>query len=78
MSLSFARLEWLNFEKISVISYVTGAMMGTFVMLYVYIFFFDKIKNSRMTSSKSMNNMIGIITAIIALITLYNILKDSL
>ena len=77
ISLSLARLEWMSFNKLSIFSYVTGAVMGTFVMLYVYMFFFDKIKNSSMTSPKNMNYIIGIITAIIALITLYNIIKVS-
>jgi len=77
MCLSFGGFGWMSFDKLSIFSYVTGAMMGTFVMLYVYIFFFDKIKNSRVTSPKQMNKIIGIITAIVALITLYNILKNS-
>jgi len=50
--------------------------MGTFVMLYFYIFFFDKIKNKSLTSQKSMNYIIGGITGVISIITLINIIKE--
>ena len=76
MTITIASFGWMNFEKISIISYVTGAAMGTFVMLYLYIFFFDKIKNKKLTSQKSMNYIIGTITGIIAGVTLINILME--
>jgi uncharacterized membrane protein len=66
----------LTFETYSVISYVAGATTGTFVMLYIYIFFFDRIKNEKLTSQKSMNYIIGTITGVIAIVTLINIIKD--
>ena len=59
-----------------IISYVSGAVSGTFVMLYVYIFFFDKIKNKNLTSQKNMNYIIGTITGIIAIVTLINVLRE--
>lgn len=76
MTITLASFGWLDFDKTSIITYVTGAVMGTFVMLYVYIFFFDKIKNTAMTSQKNMNYIIGGITGLVALVTLINILKE--
>lgn len=76
MTITLASFGWMDFEKTNIITYVTGAAMGTFVMLYFYIFFFDKIKDKKITSQKSMNYSIGIITGIVALITLINILKE--
>ena len=76
MTITFASFGWLNFEKTSIITYVTGAVMGTFVMLYVYIFFFDRIKNNPFTSQKNMNYVIGSITGLVALVTFFSILKD--
>ena len=76
MTVTLASIGWLNFEQTSIISYVAGAGMGTFVMLYVYIFFFDKIKSKSFTSQKSMNYIIGGITGIISIVTLINIIKD--
>jgi threonine/homoserine/homoserine lactone efflux protein len=76
MTITLASFGWLSFDTTSVFSYVSGVAMGTFIMLYIYIFFFDRIKNKKMTSQKNMNYMIGIITGVIALFTLINILKD--
>jgi len=76
MTTTLASWGWLTFENTIIISYVAGAAMGTFVMLYVYIFFFDKIKGRNFTSQKGMNYSIGIISGIIAVITLISILKE--
>lgn len=76
MTITLASFGWLDFDRTSIITYVTGAVMGTFVMLYIYIFFFDKIKTSPMTSQKNMNYIIGGITGLVALVTLINILKE--
>ena len=76
MTITLASFGWIDFSQISIISYVAGAVMGTFVMLYVYIFFFDKIKDKSISSQKSMNYLIGGITGIISIITLINIIKE--
>jgi threonine/homoserine/homoserine lactone efflux protein len=76
MTITLVSFGWLNFEKVSIITYVTGAATGTFVVLYFYIFFFDKIKDRAFTSQKSMNYIVGIITGIVALITFINILRE--
>lgn len=76
MTITLASFGWLNFERINIISYVAGAVSGTFVMLYMYIFFFDKIKSRQFTSQKSMNYIIGGITGIISVVTLVNIIKE--
>ena len=76
MSITLASFGLLGFDGTSIMSYVAGASMGTFAMLYVYIFFFDKIKSQKITSHKNMNLSIGVITGIVALITLINVLKE--
>jgi threonine/homoserine/homoserine lactone efflux protein len=76
MTITLASFGVMDFERLSIVTYVTGAATGTFVMLYVYIFFFDKIKKRPFTSQRSMNYIIGTITGIVALITFINILKD--
>ncbi|HMC02185.1 MAG TPA: LysE family transporter [Flavobacteriaceae bacterium] len=76
MSITLAGFGWLTFDKIDIASYVAGAATGTFVMLYIYIFFFDKIKDKSFTSQKNMNYIIGSITTIISIITLVNIIKE--
>lgn len=76
MTITLASFGLMDFERTNIITYVTGASMGTFVMLYFYIFFFDKIKDRKFTSQKSMNYSIGIITGIVALVTFINILRE--
>ncbi|GAA4959973.1 LysE family transporter [Algibacter aquimarinus] len=76
MTITLASVGWLAFDKISIASYVSGTAMGTFVMLYMYIFFFDRIKEKKFTSQKSMNYVIGGITGIISIVTLINIIKE--
>lgn len=73
-TLATAGLMVLN--KISIFSYVAGAATGTFVMLYIYIFFFKRIKNKKIRSQKNINYSIGIITGVIAIFTLINIIKE--
>ena len=76
MSITLASFGWLDFSQISIISYVAGSGMGTFVMLYVYMFFFHKIKDKPIASQKSMNYLIGSITGIVSIVTLINIIKE--
>ena len=76
MTITLASFNWLDFDKTSIITYVAGAVMGTFVMLYMYIFFFNKIRGKRFTSQKNMNYVIGGVTGIISIITLINIVKE--
>ncbi|WP_299102265.1 LysE family transporter [uncultured Winogradskyella sp.] len=76
MTITLVSFGWMNFEKLSIVTYVTGAATGTFAMLYFYIFFFDRIKDRKFTSQKSMNLSIGIITGLVALITFINIIRE--
>lgn len=76
MIITLVSFGWMDFEKLSIVTYVTGASTGTFVVLYFYIFFFDKIKDKTFTSQKNMNYIIGSVTGIVALITFINIIKE--
>ena len=67
--------QLLSLDNLSIGSYIAGATSGTFIALYIYILFFDKIKSSKITSPKWMNYSIGIITAIVSITTLINILQ---
>jgi threonine/homoserine/homoserine lactone efflux protein len=68
--------QLLKLDNLSVGTYIAGATSGTFIALYIYILFFDNIKNSKITSPKWMNYCIGIITAIVSISTLVNILQS--
>ena len=76
MSITVAALGFLEFDNIGMLSYTFGAIMGTFVTLYIYVFFFEKINSQYIKSSRNMSRLIGIVTGVIALITLINIIRD--
>lgn len=76
LTITFASFGWLNFSQINILLYVLGASIGTFIMLYIYVIFFNKIKGKRLTSQKNMNLIIGSITGIIALVTFFKIVKN--
>jgi len=76
LAISFTSFNWIELNPIGITTYVAGAATGTFVMLYIYVFFFEKINIKKMKSQKGMNRSIGIITGIISIITLINIIKE--
>ncbi|TXD82567.1 lysine transporter LysE [Subsaximicrobium wynnwilliamsii] len=76
MTITIASFGWFVFDTTSIVTYCSGATTGTFVMLYMYMFFFDKIKARKLTSQRNMNRMIGAITCIIAIVTFINILME--
>ncbi|MCB4798518.1 LysE family transporter [Neotamlana laminarinivorans] len=75
MTITLASFGWLDFNPSSIIAYVLGTASGSFIVLYLYMTFFDKISEKKFTSQKNMNYIIGGVTAIIAIITLINIIK---
>ncbi|MEP3838161.1 MAG: LysE family transporter [Algibacter sp.] len=76
MTITLASFGWMTFEQTSIMAYVAGAATGTFVTLYLYIFFFDKIKGKAFTSQKNMNRIIGGITGVISIVTIINMIQD--
>ncbi|OUR98314.1 lysine transporter LysE [Flavobacteriales bacterium 33_180_T64] len=76
MTITIASFGWFVFDVTSILTYCSGAASGTFVMLYVYIFFFDKVKNKKFTSQNNMNYIIGAITGVVAGVTLINIIME--
>ena len=77
VAITIASFGWLEFNNNTGIgSYVAGASSGAFVALYIYMFFFEKVKGTKVTSQKGMNYLIGTITGLIAIVTFINILND--
>jgi threonine/homoserine/homoserine lactone efflux protein len=75
VSLSLASYGWFVFETFSIFIFVLGAVLGSFLVFYSYISFFSKIENKTDFFMRNMNKIIGSITGMIALITLFNIVK---
>ena len=64
-----------TFEMIHEFLFLTGVVLGSFMVFYYYICFFKRIESKTDFFFKNMNTIIGSITGIIALITLINIIK---
>ena len=75
ISISLASYKLFSFETTSIFIFVTGVVIGSFLVFYFYISFFNRIENKRDYLMKNMNTIIGSITGLIAIITLINIVK---
>lgn len=75
VSVTLASYKFFSFDALSIFSFAAGTVIGSFAVFYCYVVFFNKMKSKTDFFVKNMNFIIGIITAIIALITLINILK---
>ena len=71
---SLLSVQWIDMQRTSIGSYVAGASMGTFIALYIYILFFDNLKNNILVSPKNINYLISLVTLIVAIITFFNLL----
>lgn len=75
VSLYLASYGWFVFETLSIFVFVLGAVLGSLLVFYSYISFFSKIESKTDFFMQNMNKIIGSITGIIALFTLFNIVK---
>ncbi|WP_310555751.1 lysine transporter LysE [Flavobacterium sp.] len=75
VSVGLASFNYFTFDKISIYTFVSGAVLGSFGVFYAYIAFFKKIESKTDFIIKNMNTIIGSITGVVALVTLFNIIK---
>jgi len=75
VSISLASYHLFTFDITSILIFVNGVVIGSFLVFYFYISFFNKIESRRDFIMKNMNTIIGSITGLISLITLINIIK---
>ena len=75
ISVTFSTFGWFSFEQPGLWAAVIASGFGTFLMLAIYIQFF-KQKEENKRSSINMNYIIGLITAIISVITLIKIINS--
>ena len=74
VSVTLASFNIFTFNELSIYSLVFGVVLGSFSVFYCYVVFFDKLKTRTDFFIKNMNSLIGIITGIVALFTLFNVL----
>jgi threonine/homoserine/homoserine lactone efflux protein len=75
VSMTMASYELFDFEKVPIALFLLGVVLGSFTIFYCYICFFKKIESKTDFFFKNMNQIIGSITAIVALISLFNVVK---
>jgi threonine/homoserine/homoserine lactone efflux protein len=75
VSIILASYKLFLFDTISILIFVSGVVLGSFLVFYLYISFFNKIEGKRDYTMKNMNTIIGSITGLISIITLINIIK---
>jgi threonine/homoserine/homoserine lactone efflux protein len=75
LSISLASYQLFSFDTTSILIFVNGVLLGSFLVFYLYISFFDRMETKRDYIMRNMNTIIGSITGLISVITLINIIK---
>jgi threonine/homoserine/homoserine lactone efflux protein len=75
VSITLASYNLFVFDVVSIYSLVVGVVTGSFSVFYLYVLFFNKMKSKAEYFVNNMNKIIGIITGLIAVITLFNVIK---
>ena len=75
VSITLASFKLFSFDPTSIFIFVNGVILGSFLVFYCYISFFNKIENKTDYVTKNMNTIIGSITGLISMITLWNVIK---
>lgn len=75
ISITLASYGVFKFQIDHIFALVMGVVTGSFLVFYCYIAFFNRMKKNANATLENMNKIIGSITGIVALLTLYNILK---
>jgi len=75
ISITLASYNLFKFELLQEILFVFGVLLGSSIVFYLYVVFFNKMKSKADYFITNMNKMIGTITGIVALFTLFHLLK---
>ena len=75
ISITFSSFGWFTFNKPYLFPAALASAMGTFAVLIIYAWFF-RAKENQKPFRFNMNKILGIITAIIAVVTFLKILQN--
>lgn len=75
VSITLSSYDFFSFELLSVLTFVIGVVLGSSIVFYFYIQFFEKIESKADYILRNMNKIIGSITGLISAITLFNIIR---
>ncbi len=72
-SISIASSGYFHFEKYEIFYFVTGVVFGSFSVFYLYIVAFKFIEKKTTFLTKNINTIIGFITALMAVFTIFKL-----
>tara|TARA_R110000868_G_scaffold162453_1_gene393724 strand:- start:346 stop:984 length:639 start_codon:yes stop_codon:yes gene_type:complete len=75
ISVTLSSYGLFSFDTLTIFTFVSGVVLGSAFVFYCYIRFFQNIENKADYMLKNMNTIIGSITGIISIITLFNIVR---
>lgn len=75
VSITLASYNLFLFDFSNVFVFVMGVGLGSFLVFYLYITFFQKIQDKTDYIMRNMNTIIGSITGLISVVTLINIVR---
>lgn len=75
ITISLASYRLFSFNQIPISLFLIGVMLGSAVIFYYYISFFEKIESKTDFFFRNMNKILGTITSIVALLSLCSILN---
>jgi len=75
VSVTLASYHLFEFQNNIIFTFVLGSVLGSFAALYSYVAFFGRIEKKTDYLMRNMNTIIGSITGLIAVVTLFNILN---
>lgn len=64
---------WIKFELADILTFILAAGLGTFAMLYMYVFYFDKLQEKTDSFSKYSDYILSALMLILLIITLIRI-----
>jgi threonine/homoserine/homoserine lactone efflux protein len=75
VSITLASYKLFSFMNSSILTFVSGVVVGSSLVFYCYIAFFQKVESKADSLLKNMNLIIGSITGLISIVTLVNIVR---
>lgn len=75
ITVALASYNLFSFQTVPIYSFVSGVVCGSFAVFYCYVVLFEKFKYKADYVLNNMNTILGIITGLITLVTLFNVAK---
>lgn len=67
---------WIKFQVWDIVIFVMAAGLGTFSVLYLYVFYFDKLEHKTNGFAKNANYILGFLMAVLFIITLIRVFRS--